>query len=145
MIPTPTTPLADALDTLSQLPDWEQRFGYVIELASELPPMPAADKTDTTRVRGCTSQVWMTTAWKGEGEAGEHAAQLNLALDSDAVLVRGLLALVWLAYQGKTKADAANINLLNLLQPTGLLAHLSPNRRSGFASVVGRLQHIVCE
>lgn len=130
------TTLAEALETLALLADWEQRFGYVVELADELPPMPEAHKTEVNRVRGCTSQVWMTHGWDAEG-------RLNLGLESDAVLVRGLLALVWLAYQGKTKAEAAAINLPALLEPTGLPTHLSPNRRSGFASVVAHVQALV--
>lgn len=130
--------LAEALETLTLLADWEQRFGYVVELADELSSMPEAQKTEDNRVRGCTSQVWMTHSWDAEG-------RLNLGLDSDAVLVRGLLALVWLAYHRKTKAEAAALNLPVLLEPTGLLAHLSPNRRSGLASVVGALQALVAE
>lgn len=124
--------LHDALDALTLLPDWEQRYAFIIELADELPPMPDETKTDATKVPGCTSQVWMTTAWDAEG-------RLLLHLDSDAVLVKGLLALVHLAYHGHTQAELAGLNLPAQLEPTGLFAHLSPNRRNGFASVVARL------
>ncbi|MFZ2587355.1 MAG: SufE family protein [Alphaproteobacteria bacterium] len=126
------TTFAEALENLSLLPDWEQRFAYMMELADELPPFPEADKTDANLVRGCTSRVWMTHGWDGEG-------RLVLALDSDALLVRGLLALVWLAYQGQTRDKLATINLPAQLDKLGLSANLSPNRRNGLASVVARL------
>jgi cysteine desulfuration protein SufE len=127
-----TTSLAEALETLSLLPDWESRYGYVLELAKALPPFPEADKTEANFVRGCTAQVWETHAWDNE--------KLTLNLCSDALIVQGLLALVWLAYNGKSQAEIAATNLPDLLAPTGLLQHLSPNRRSGFAAVVQRVQ-----
>lgn len=128
--------LADALEALELLPDWEQRFTYVIDLAKHLPTMPEALKTETTKVRGCTSQVWMVVNWEGEG----LSSTLQLHLSSDATLVSGLLMLVYLAYNGKTRAQIATINLPELLAPTGLLNQLSPNRRNGFASVLATLQ-----
>lgn len=127
--------LSEVLENLALLPPGEARFEYVIELAGGLPPMPEADKTEANLVRGCTSRVWMTHGWDGAG-------RLVLALDSDAVLVKGLLALVWLAYAGKTRAEMAVVNLSALLEPAGLLNSLSPNRRNGLASVVGRLQQV---
>lgn len=123
--------LSEALEALTLLPTWEDRYTFVLELAKQLPPMPDADKTEATKVQGCTSQVWMTTQWDN--------GKLVLHLDSDAHLVRGLLGLVWLAFNGKTKTEIAAVNLPALLEPTGLLSNLSPNRRNGFASVVGRL------
>lgn len=123
--------LQEALENIVLLPTWEDRYTFVLELAKQLPPMPESSKTEATKVQGCTSQVWMTTQW--------HNGKLVLNLDSDAHLVRGLLGLVWLAFNGKTKADIAATNLPALLEPTGLLSNLSPNRRNGFASVVGRL------
>ncbi len=125
--------LADALEALTILPDWEQRFTYLMDMAAQLPPMPEADKTEPNKVRGCTSQVWMTTAWDDHG-------CLVLHLDSDAVLVKGLLALVWLAHQSLTRDELATVDLPALLAPTGLMNHLSPNRRNGFSSVLKRLK-----
>jgi cysteine desulfuration protein SufE len=123
---------ADALETLQLLPDWEGRYGFLIELAKVLPPFPDAQKTAANFVKGCTAQVWMT------GEFVDGKLQLKLA--SDAVIVQGLLALLWLAFHGKTGAEIAATNLPVLLAPTHLLNHLSPNRRSGFAAVTARVQ-----
>jgi len=127
-----TTTLQEALETLSLLPDWEQRYTYVIELARTLPSMPPELKTDANLVPGCTSRVWLTVGWRGDKTA--------IQLESDALIVKGLMALVYMAYNGKTRNEIASINLPELLTPTHLLQHLSPNRRNGFTSVVSRLQ-----
>lgn len=128
------TTLQEALETLSLLPDWEQRYTYVIELARSLPPMPAAEKTEDTLVPGCTSRVWLTVDWNGD--------RTDIHLESDALIVKGLMALVHMAYHNKTRAEIAALDLPELLKPTNLMQHLSPNRRNGFVSVVKRLQSL---
>ena len=122
----------EALETLSLLPDWESRYGFVIELASILPAFPEADKTPTNFVAGCTAQVWETHRFQD--------GKLILNVFSDALIVQGLLALIWLAYHGKTQAEIAATDLPTLLAPTQLMNHLSPNRRSGFAAVTARIK-----
>ncbi len=122
----------DALETLSLLPDWESRYGFVIELAALLPAFPEADKTEANFVAGCTAQVWETHRFEND--------KLVLNLSSDALIVQGLLALIWLAFNGKTQPEIAAINLPELLAPTQLMNHLSPNRRSGFAAVTARIK-----
>lgn len=124
--------LPEVLETMPLLPDWEQRYGYVLELAKLLPAFPEEAKTEANFVPGCTSAVWMTQGWD-EGK-------LVLHLASDAVIVQGLLALVWLAYNGKTREEITATDLPTLLAESGLLQHLSPNRRSGFAAVVARVR-----
>lgn len=127
-----TTTLTDALEALTLLPDWESRYGALIDLAKQLPPFPEEAKTETNFVKGCTAQVWLL--------AGFVEDKLQLKLASDALIVQGLLGLLWLAFHGKTRAEIAATNLPDLLAPTGLLQHLSPNRRSGFAAVTARIQ-----
>jgi len=122
----------DALETLSLLPDWESRYGFVIELAALLPAFPEADKTEANFVAGCTAQVWETHRFEND--------KLVLNLSSDALIVQGLLALIWLAFNGKTQPEIAAINLPELLAPTQLMNHLSPNRRSGFSAVTARIK-----
>ncbi|RYG60073.1 MAG: SufE family protein [Alphaproteobacteria bacterium] len=128
------TTLHEALETLSLLPDWENRYTYLIELARNLPTMPVEEKTDATLVPGCTSRVWLVVGWQGD--------KTDIHLDSDALIVRGLMALVHLAYNGKTREEIAAINLPEIIAPTNLLQHLSPNRRNGFASVLKTLQSL---
>ncbi|PZP39885.1 MAG: Fe-S cluster assembly protein SufE [Pseudomonas fluorescens] len=128
------TTLHEALETLSLLPDWENRYTYIIELARTLPAIPAEEKIDANLVPGCTSRVWLVLNWSGD--------RTDIHLESDALIVRGLMALVYLAYNNKTREEIAAINLPELLAPTKMLAHLSPNRRNGFASVVKKLQSL---
>ncbi len=132
-----TATLTEALETLALLPDWESRYGYLIELAATLPPFPEEAKTEANFVKGCTAQVWMLATWQNE--------YLTLKLASDALIVRGLLALVWLAFNGKNRDDIAATDLPTLLAPTHLLTHLSPNRRSGFAAVTARIKGLGAE
>lgn len=138
--------LQTTLEDLALFPDWESRYTYVIDLAKSLPPMPESEKTEANKVRGCTSQVWLTHTWSEPAcNESEDAATLSLHLDSDALIVKGLLALVHQAYNGLTRTQIAQTNLPALLEPTGLLQNLSPNRRNGFASVVARVQHLAAE
>ena len=90
-------------------------------------------KTDGSLVRGCTSQVWLVGGFDGEG-------RLQMQVDSDALLVKGLLALVVSAYAGKTRTEIAKLDVAAELERVGLMQHLSPNRRSGLVSVVQRIQ-----
>ena len=128
------TTLHEALETLSLLPDWENRYTYLIELARTLPAMPPESKTDSALVPGCTSRVWLVVGWNTD--------KTDIHLDSDALIVRGLMALVYLAYNGKTREEIATVNLPELIAPTNLLQHLSPNRRNGFANVVKMLRSL---
>lgn len=127
------TPFAEHLENLSFLPDWESRYAYILELAASLPPMDAGLKTDGSLVRGCTSQVWLVGGFGANGK-------LNMQVDSDALLVKGLLALVYSAYQGATREEILALDVPTQLDTVGLTQHLSPNRRNGLASVVQRIR-----
>lgn len=112
--------------------DWEDRYGYLIDLANHLPPMDDALKTERTKVRGCMSQVWMVLGWDNDGK-------LALSADSDARIVRGLIAVVYAIFQGKTAAEIKNIDAEAIFKKLGLDQHLSPNRRNGFFAMVERV------
>jgi cysteine desulfuration protein SufE len=94
--------------------------------------MPEAEKTEQNIVPGCTSRVWLTVNW--------NDTKTDIHLESDALIVKGLMALVHMAYHNKTRQEIAALDLTELLKPTNLMQHLSPNRRNGFVSVVKRLQ-----
>lgn len=136
--------LCDIIATLAELPTWEDKYEYVIELGRALPPMPEALKTEGALVRGCTSRVWMVAFFEGgreEGsEVGREEEKLNLMLDSDALIVRGLLALVHAAVAGQGRDAVRALDMDAALAGTGLLQHLSPNRRNGLGSVVSRVK-----
>ncbi|MEZ0226258.1 MAG: SufE family protein [Alphaproteobacteria bacterium] len=119
----------DLADNFNALDDWEDRYKYLIDLGNTLPPMDESLKTDAIKVRGCMSQVWMLLSWDGEGK-------LKLLADSDAQIVRGLIAVLSAIFSGKTPAEAAGTDVEKAFQQLGLDQHLSPNRRNGFFSMV---------
>ncbi len=119
----------DALD------DWDDRYRLLIDLGRALPPMDPALKTEATRVRGCASQVWLFPTRLGEGED----ARLHFAADSDAAIVKGLIALVLLGVQDRTAAEIDVAAVRARLDGLGLAKHLSSNRTQGLASMLARI------
>ncbi len=113
--------------------DWEERYRYLIDLGRELPAMDSALKTEENFVQGCTSRVWM------QAEIGEDGV-FHFVADSDAHIVRGLIALLVIAYDGKKVAEISGIDIEGIFREIGLDQHLSPNRRSGFFAMVGRIK-----
>ena len=112
--------------------DWEERYRYLIDLGRKLPKMDDTLKNDDTLVRGCTSQVWLVPEVKD--------GVLYFQADSDAHIVRGLVALLAAAYQGQKLSDIPKIDIEQTFREIGLDQHLSPNRRSGFFSMVERIK-----
>lgn len=112
--------------------DWEERYRYLIDLGRKLPKMDESLKNDETLVRGCTSQVWLVPEIKD--------GVLYFQADSDAHIVRGLVALLVAAYQGQKLTDIPHIDIEQTFREIGLDQHLSPNRRSGFFSMVERIK-----
>ncbi|WP_430431777.1 SufE family protein [Oceanicaulis sp.] len=124
----------DALvDEFDFLGDWEERYRYLIEMGQALPGLPEAERTDDTRVKGCVSQVWMVI-----DDGPDHA--LELRGDSDAHIVKGLVALLSRLYDGRKPAEALSIDPKEVLGRIGLAEHLSPQRSNGLASMIKRIQ-----
>jgi cysteine desulfuration protein SufE len=121
-------------DTFLILDDWEDRYAYLIDLGRNLPPFPENQKTDDNIVNGCTSQVWMVLNIKND--------TVNIIAESDAHIVRGLIALVIAVYNGKSITDIQNIDIESFFNEIGLSQHLSPNRRSGFFAMVEKIKSI---
>jgi cysteine desulfuration protein SufE len=111
--------------------DWDDRYRLLIDLGRALPPMPDALKTDATKVRGCASQVWLHTRREGD--------TLRFSADSDAAIVKGLVALVLLLADGRRPADIDTAEIRARLDALGLARHLSSNRTQGLASMVARI------
>ena len=124
----------DILDTLGFFDSWEDRYKYIIDLGKELPPLPEELRTDDRLVRGCQSQVWIDT----QLERGK----LQLAVDSDAFIVKGLLAVVLAAYNNKTPADILAFDIDAYLDSLDLLRHLSPTRGNGIRAMIQRIRGI---
>ena len=122
---------ADVEAEFEALDDWDDRYRLLIDLGRALPPMPDALKTDATRVRGCASQVWLHTRQDGD--------VLHFAADSDAAIVKGLVALVLMLADGQAAAAIDPADIRRRLDGLGLAKHLSSNRTQGLASMVARI------
>lgn len=114
------------------LDDWEDRYRYVIELGRALPPLPDGLRTDATKVRGCASQVWLSTARDGAGMAMQGA--------SDALIVQGLIAILFAVYRGKSLTEIAEFDAEAVFDGLGLKDHLTPQRSNGLGAMVARIR-----
>lgn len=126
--------LDDILETFDFLDDWEERFEYLISLGKALPGLPDGDKVAANKVEGCTSQVWLVSRMEQD--------HLVFDADSDAHIVRGLIAVLLAAYSGKTPEAVLATDIDASFEQMGLNRHLSPNRRNGFTAMVGRINAI---
>jgi len=113
--------------------DWEDKYRFIIDLGKELPDMPESDKQDDNLVRGCQSQVWLTADIDTDD-------RLHLAMDSDAHIVRGLIAIVLAAYDGQTRRFIADFDIEQLFEELDLMKHLSPTRGNGLKAMIGRIR-----
>ena len=119
------------------LDDWDDRYRYLIELGRELPPLAEAAHSDANKVQGCASQVWLDTSVRPNGAGGPV---LTFAGDSDAHTVRGLIAILFAIYSGKSAREILNTDAVKLFEGMGLREHLTPQRSNGFRSMVERIR-----
>jgi cysteine desulfuration protein SufE len=129
--------LDDIRENFALLDDWEDRYRYIIELGRTLSPMPAAHKTEASKVRGCASQVWLVSKPR---EAGSGGPALVFEGDSDAHIVRGLIAVLFSIYNGKRTNEILAIDPTTIFDELGLKEHLTPQRSNGLASMVERIR-----
>jgi cysteine desulfuration protein SufE len=119
------------------LDEWDDRYRYLIELGRTLPPLPEAARNDANKVRGCASQVWLATSVKPNGGNGPV---LTFVGDSDAHIVRGLIAVLFALFSGKGAKDIVSTDAVALFEKLGLRDHLTPQRSNGFRSMVDRIR-----
>jgi cysteine desulfuration protein SufE len=119
------------------LEEWEDRYRYLIELGRSLPPFPEALRTDDNKVRGCVSQVWLASAVRPNGSAGPV---LEFQGDSDAHIVRGLVAVLLKLVNGRPPDQVLAADAKALFAELGLAQHLTPQRSNGFFSMVERIR-----
>ena len=119
------------------LDDWEDRYRYIIDLGRVLPPLPAELHNEITRVRGCASQVWLHTHL-GKGADGETV--MRFIGDSDALIVKGLVAFVLAIYDGHTPAEILSRDARAILASLGLQANLSQQRSNGLNAMIDRIE-----
>ena len=121
-------------ENFSYLTDWESRYAYLIELGESLPVFSEEDKIPENKVEGCMSQVWLT--------ARKENDVFYFNATSDAVIVKGLIAVVLSAYSGKTSDEIKRVDIQGLFDDLDLGTHLSPTRRNGFFAMVERIKNI---
>jgi cysteine desulfuration protein SufE len=131
-----TTTIDDIIDNFALLDDWDDRYRYVIELGRTLAPLPEDLRRDANKVQGCASQVWLGTAIQQDGAAGPS---LSFVGDSDAHIVRGLIAILFALYSGKPAREILDTDAVALFEKLGLREHLTPQRSNGFRSMVERI------
>lgn len=122
----------DIIETLSFFDGWEDRYKYIIDLGRELPSLPEAERTELNLVRGCQSQVWLISHTEN--------GKLYFDADSDAFIVKGLLAVVLAAYNGKTPEEILAFDIESYFSELNLLKHLSVTRGNGLRAMVQRIQ-----
>lgn len=123
------------------LDDWEDRYRYVIDLGRGMAPLDDAVKGPATKVEGCASQVWILPRLDGRGAE----ARFDFAGDSDALIVKGLIAVLHALYAGLTPAEVVAVDAAAELGRLGLDQHLSAQRSNGLRAMVGRIRAIAGE
>jgi cysteine desulfuration protein SufE len=131
------TSIDEIIQNFELLDQWDDRYRYVIELGRTLPPLPEAAYTEANKVRGCTSQVWLLTHVKPDGGAGPS---LSFEGDSDAHIVKGLIAILFALYSGKHAREILDTDALALLDRIGLRENLTPQRSNGLRAMVERIR-----
>ena len=137
-----TLHIDDVIATFDMLDAWEDRYRYLIEMGRSLEPLEDSERTEENRVRGCASQVWLVTATvpSPQGEA-----LLQFRGDSDAHIVKGLVALVLSFYTGKSPRAILDSDVMALFAQLGLSEHLTPQRSNGVRSMVERIRRDAAE
>jgi len=128
--------IEEIVDNFAVLDDWDDRYRYLIELGRELPPLAEAAHSEANKVQGCASQVWLDTQVRRDG----NEPVLTFVGDSDAHIVRGLIAILFAIFSGKPARDILATDALALFERMGLREHLTPQRSNGFRSMVERIR-----
>ena len=126
----------DIRDNFALLDDWDDRYRYVIELGRTLTPMPEEEHSAANKVQGCASQVWLS---KQVERAGNEAV-LSYLGDSDAHIVRGLIAILLTLYSGRTPQQILSTDAVAVFDEFGFREHLTPQRSNGLRSMIERIR-----
>lgn len=123
----------ELIDNFELLDDWEDKYRYIIELGLNLPPLDDKFKTEEWKVRGCQSQVWLVPT--------NNDGKISFQGDSDAMIVKGLIAIVLLIYNQLTADEIKNIAVADIFAKLGLGEHLSPSRRNGLIAMTEKIKY----
>ena len=136
---TPGQSLDDIRSTFAFFDEWQDKYRFLIDIGRGLEELPASDKQEENLVRGCQSQVWLTSRFDSRRD------RLHLAIDSDAHIVRGLIAIVLAAYNGRSPSEILDFDVQGLFAELDLMNHLSPTRGNGLNAMVGRIRSIASD
>lgn len=131
-----TSNIQEMIDDFAFLSDWEDRYMHVIDMGKSLPQLAIEEKIDPNRVKGCVSQVWLVT------EHDATTGTLHFRGDSDAHIVKGLVAVILVLYNGRTPKDILDVEPGPILSQLGLAEHLSPQRSNGLKAMIERIRAI---
>lgn len=136
-----TEAFEEIAETFEFLDDWEDRYRHVIDMGKAMTPLEDAFKVDATKVDGCASQVWILPRIEGKGPA----ARFDFQGDSDAIIVRGLIAVLHALYAGLQAGEVAAVDAAAELKRLGLDEHLSAQRSNGVRAMVARIRDLAAE
>ncbi len=128
--------IKEVIENFEIMDDWEDKYTYLISLGKLLPDMDIALKTDNIKIAGCVSQVWIKIIIKPDDT-------ISMLVDSDAQIVRGLAAIIYIAIEGKTLKELSDVDIKEIFERVGLDQHLSPNRRNGFLSMLKKVDDFI--
>lgn len=138
---SPQEQAQELIETFEMFDEWEDRYRFLIDLGRELPPFDEADRTDVNKVHGCQSNVWLVASARAEGDG----QVIDFVADSDAHIVRGLIAILQRIYSGRSAAEILSFDIEALMKQLGLDQHLSISRRNGLAGMVARIKSLANE
>ena len=128
--------LVDIRESFAFFDSWEDKYRFLIDLGRQLDNLPVEDRIEQNLVRGCQSQVWLVPTYDAE------ANRLHLAIDSDAHIVRGLIAVTLACYDGQSPTAIVDFDIEGVFAELDLVAHLSPSRGNGLRAMVARIRNI---
>ena len=132
--------LDELLEEFDDLEDWEDRCDFLVDLGFELPDLPADAKVEQNRVHGCQSNVWMIASVRQNGQS-----TIEIIAGSDAMIVRGLIAVLLIIFSGRTPGEILATNVKDIFARLGLDRHLSTARRNGLYGMVKRIRSIAAQ
>jgi cysteine desulfuration protein SufE len=132
---------SDLIESFEMFDEWEDRYRFLIDLGKELPPFPDEERTDENKVHGCQSNVWMIAS---PHETGGQTS-IDFLADSDAHIVRGLIAILMKLYSGRTANEIMNFDVDGFFRQLGLDQHLSMGRRNGLSGMVARIRNLATQ
>jgi cysteine desulfuration protein SufE len=133
------TTIPELIETFDALGDWESQCDYLIDIGCEIPDFPASQKIEANRVHGCQSNVWLFAEVKLS-----NPPVIEILADSDSMIVKGLIAVLLMAYSGRTAAEILETDIKEIFSRLGLNRHLSSARRNGLVGMVKRI-HAIAE